>query len=110
MTMRRGFRRGLKATAGVMLVAGGVYTVPALAHAAPVTVVTIQFDDGNADAYQWISGLNNYGFPATYYVNSGTIDTAGHLTWTQLTALSQAGNEIASHTVDHVNIKKLKLA
>jgi polysaccharide deacetylase len=54
--------------------------------------------------------INNHGFPATYYVNSGSIDTAGHLTRTQLTTLSQAGNEIASHTVDHVNIKKLKLA
>jgi hypothetical protein len=32
------------------------------------------------------------------------------MTWAQLTTLSQAGNEIASHTVDHVNIKKLKLA
>jgi hypothetical protein len=33
-----------------------------------------------------------------FYVNSGTIDTAGKLTWAQLTALSQAGCEIASHT------------
>jgi peptidoglycan/xylan/chitin deacetylase (PgdA/CDA1 family) len=35
------------------------------------TVVTIQFDDGNADVYQLFSGLNNHGFPATFYVNSG---------------------------------------
>src|SRR5262249_24807457 len=73
-------------------------------------VVTIQFDDGNADAFLWTSSVNNHGFPATYYVNSGSIDTPGHLTWAQLTALSQAGNEIASHTVDHVDMKKLKLA
>jgi len=75
-----------------------------------LTVVTIQFDDGNADAFQWTGPLNNHGFPATYYVNSGSIDTPGHLTWAQLASLSLAGNEIASHTVDHVNIKKLKLA
>ena len=81
----------------------------ATAHAAPLTVVTIQFDDGYDGAYQWNS-LDTHGFLATFYVNSGSIDTAGHLTWAQLTALSQAGNEIASHTVDHVNIKKLKLA
>ena len=101
--------RRSRVAASVALAAGCLFAVPALAHAAPQTVVTIQFDDGNADAFQWNS-LNNYGFPATYYVNSGSIDTAGHLTWAQLTTLSQAGNEIASHTVDHVNIKKLKLA
>jgi peptidoglycan/xylan/chitin deacetylase (PgdA/CDA1 family) len=110
MPMLRGFRRGLTATAGVMLAAGGVYAVPTIAHAAPVTVVTIQFDDGNADVFQWISGLNNHGFPATFYVNSGTIDTTGHLTWNQLTSLNQAGNDIGSHTIDHVDLKKLKLA
>src|SRR5258708_31927365 len=36
--------------------------------------------------------------------------TAGKLTWARFTTLSQAGNEIASHTVDHVDLKKLKLA
>jgi peptidoglycan/xylan/chitin deacetylase (PgdA/CDA1 family) len=93
-----------------MLAAGGVYAVPTLAHAAPTTVVTIQFDDGNADVFQWISGLNNHGFPATFYVNSGTIGTAGHLTWDQLTSLNTAGNDIGSHTVDHADLKKLKLS
>jgi peptidoglycan/xylan/chitin deacetylase (PgdA/CDA1 family) len=96
--------------ASAAMIAGAMVAVPAAAHAAPVTVVTIQFDDGNADVFQWISGLNNHGFPATFYVNSGTIDTAGHLTWAQLTSLAAAGSEIASHTVDHVDLKKLKLA
>jgi len=96
--------------ASAALAAGCLLAVPALARAAPITVVTIQFDDGNSDTYQWISSLNTHGSHATFYVNSGTIGTAGHLTWAQLTALSQAGNEIGSHTVDHVDIKKLKLA
>jgi len=99
-----------RAVAAVALAVGSLLAVPAIAHAAPLTVVTIQFDDGNADTYQWVTSLNTYGFPATFYVNSGSIDTAGHLTWAQLTALSQAGSEIASHTINHVNIKKLKLA
>jgi peptidoglycan/xylan/chitin deacetylase (PgdA/CDA1 family) len=104
-------RRWLRATAAVSLAAGAAYAVPATAaHAASLTVVTIQFDDGNADVIQWISGLNNHGFPATFYVNSGTIGTAGHLTWDQLTQLNAAGNDIGSHTIDHVNLKKLKLA
>src|SRR5262249_42291070 len=90
---------------------GCVSAVPATAHAAPLTVVTIQFDDGNADTIQWVDGsLNTHGIPATFYVNSGSIGTSGKLTWGQLTTLSSAGNEIASHTVNHVDIKKLKLA
>jgi peptidoglycan/xylan/chitin deacetylase (PgdA/CDA1 family) len=102
--------RQSRAAASVAFAAGCLLAGPAVAQAAPVTVVTVQFDDGNADVYQWISGLNNHGFPATFYINSGTVGTTGHLTWTQLTALSTAGNEIASHTVNHVDIKKLKLA
>jgi peptidoglycan/xylan/chitin deacetylase (PgdA/CDA1 family) len=90
--------------------AGAMVTVPAVAHAAPLTIVTIQFDDGNADVIQWATTLNTHSFPATFYVNSGSIDTTGHLTWANLTTLSTAGNEIASHTVNHVDIKKLKLA
>jgi peptidoglycan/xylan/chitin deacetylase (PgdA/CDA1 family) len=104
-------RRWLRTTAAVTLAAGAAYTVPAAAaHAAAPTVVTIQFDDGNADVIQWVNGLNNHGFAATFYVNSGTIGTAGHLTWADLTTLNTAGNDIGSHTIDHVDIKKLKLA
>ena len=97
--------------ASAALAAGCLIAGPAVARAAPLTVVTVQFDDGNADTIQWIDGsLNTHGFHATWYVNSGTIGTSGHLTWDQLTALSQAGNEIGSHTIDHVDLKKLKLA
>jgi peptidoglycan/xylan/chitin deacetylase (PgdA/CDA1 family) len=102
--------RQSRMVAAAALAAGSLLAGPAIAHAAPLTVVTIQFDDGNADVYQWVSSLSTHGFGATFYVNSGSIETSGHLTWAQLTALSQAGNEIASHTVNHVNIKKLKLA
>lgn len=104
-------RRHVRALAAVLLAAGTAYAIPAIARAAtPLTVVTIQFDDGNADAYQWLGPLNNHGFPATFFVNSGTIGTAGKLTWDQLTSLQAAGNEIGDHTVDHADLKKLKLA
>ena len=104
------FRARQSWVAAAALALGCVSAVPGTAHAAPLTVVTIQFDDGNADTFQWVSSLNTHGFPATFYVNSGSIGSAGKLTWAQLTSLSQAGNEIASHTVDHVDLKKLKLA
>ena len=74
------------------------------------TVVTIQFDDGNANQYTALGLLNTYGMHATFYVNSGVIGDATHMSWAQLTDLATTGNEIASHTVFHTNIKKLKTA
>jgi endoglucanase len=74
------------------------------------TVVTIQFDDGNADQLNALDVLNAHGMHATFYVNSGFIGDATHLSVSDLQTLFTAGNEIAGHTVDHVNIKKLKEA
>jgi peptidoglycan/xylan/chitin deacetylase (PgdA/CDA1 family) len=72
------------------------------------TIVTIQFDDGVADQYQTLGILSAHGMHATFYVNSGFIGDADHMTWDQLTALFNAGNEIGGHTVFHTNVKKLK--
>jgi len=83
--------RRSRVVAVVVLAVGSLFAARAPADAAPLTVVTVQFDDSNADVYQWISSLNNHGFPATFYVNSGNIAAAGKLTWAQLTALSAAG-------------------
>lgn len=76
----------------------------------PQTVVSITFDDGYADQIGTLSILNDHGMHAAYYVNSGSISDSAHLSWQDLADLAAAGNEIAGHTVDHVNIKKLKTA
>jgi peptidoglycan/xylan/chitin deacetylase (PgdA/CDA1 family) len=76
----------------------------------PVTVVTIQFDDGNADQINALAPLQARNMVATFYINSGPLGDLTHLAETDLHALSTAGNEIAGHTIDHVNIKKLKTA
>jgi len=78
------------------------------AYATTTTVVTIQFDDGSADQYQALAILGSHGLHATFYVNSGFVGDATHMTWMQLQDLFAAGNEIAGHTVFHTNIKKLK--
>jgi len=99
------------AVGGLVAAAAAVVTA-APAAAATTTVVTLQFDDGNADQYATLAVLNPHGMHATFFVNSGPI-TAGdpaHLTWAQVQDLYAAGNEIAGHTIDHVNIKKLKTA
>jgi peptidoglycan/xylan/chitin deacetylase (PgdA/CDA1 family) len=82
---------------------------PARAATAP-TVVTIQFDDGVADQYGALALLNAHAMHATFYVNSGPVGDAAHMSWAQLQDLALAGNEIAGHTVTHANLKRLKTA
>jgi peptidoglycan/xylan/chitin deacetylase (PgdA/CDA1 family) len=74
------------------------------------TVVTIQFDDGSADQYAALAMLNAHGMHATFYVNTGFVGDATHMTWTQLSDLHAAGNEIAGHTLTHAHLKHLKTA
>jgi peptidoglycan/xylan/chitin deacetylase (PgdA/CDA1 family) len=91
--------------------AAGVAAVGAApASASTQTVVSIEFDDGNADQLSILPVLNSHGMTATFYVNSGTIGDATHLSWNDLTSLATAGNEIAGHTIDHTDLKKLKTA
>jgi peptidoglycan/xylan/chitin deacetylase (PgdA/CDA1 family) len=80
-----------------------------IAHAAAPTVVTIQFDDGTADQYQAMAILGAHGLHATFYINSGFINTPDHLRWRQVRRLELGGNEIGGHTTYHSNVKKLKL-
>src|SRR5262249_19130169 len=75
-----------------------------------VTVVTIQFDDGNADQLNALPLLQARDMTATFYINSGFIGDATHLSVADLQTLEAAGNEIGGHTIDHANIKKLKTA
>jgi peptidoglycan/xylan/chitin deacetylase (PgdA/CDA1 family) len=74
------------------------------------TVVTIQFDDGNADAYQALAVLNAHGMHATFYINTGFTGDSSHMSWTQLQDLFAAGNDIGGHTLTHTDLKKLKTA
>src|SRR3954454_2785823 len=99
-------------SASLLLGAAPLWTAPAqVAHAAGVTtVVTIGFDDSNADQFQVLKMLEALGMHATFFTNSGFVGTPDHMTWGQLHQLYAAGNEIAGHTVDHANIKKLKTA
>jgi peptidoglycan/xylan/chitin deacetylase (PgdA/CDA1 family) len=94
------------------LIAGGLFLLlnHAKASAAVQTVVTVEFDDGNADQYQALAMLNAHAMHATFYVNTGFIGDSTHLSWSQLQDLFTAGNEIAGHTLTHANLKHLKYA
>jgi Polysaccharide deacetylase len=44
---------------------------------------------------------------ATFFVNSGFVEDSAHMTWEQLRALAAAGNEIAGHTLNPVDLKPM---
>jgi peptidoglycan/xylan/chitin deacetylase (PgdA/CDA1 family) len=75
-----------------------------VARAVSPTIVTLTFDDNLANQYQVRSTLSSHGMHATFFVNSGRIGTSGYLTVSQLQALQGDGNEIAGHTVHHVDL------
>ena len=82
---------------------------PARAATAP-TVVTIGFDDGTAEQLDALPILQAHGMAATFFVNTGSIGDAEHLSWGNLKTLYDAGNEIAGHTVHHTNLAPLTTA
>jgi peptidoglycan/xylan/chitin deacetylase (PgdA/CDA1 family) len=68
------------------------------------TLVSLTFDDGNADNYPVAAVLKQYGMHATFYIPSGLVGSKGFMTWDQLQTLQNDGNEIGGHTLDHIKL------
>src|SRR5205809_4685720 len=72
--------------------------------AAGSTVVSLTFDDSLASQYQTDPMLAARSMHGTFYVNSGRVDQGGYLTKAQLLTLQSDANEIAGHTVNHLDL------
>lgn len=72
--------------------------------ASPTTVVSLTYDDGNADQLLVQPAMRAAGLVGTYYVASGLVDTPSYMTRAEVTALAAAGNEIGGHTVNHLDL------
>ena len=74
-----------------------------LAKASPTSgVVTIVLDDGkNSQFSNAFPLMQEQGFVGTYYIITNNVGTAGYMNMSNLHALQNAGNEIASHSADH---------
>ncbi len=68
------------------------------------TIVSITFDDGTADQLLAWDALQKYQMHGTFYIITDQIGQPGYLTLEQLQALQADGNEIGSHTIDHVRL------
>jgi peptidoglycan/xylan/chitin deacetylase (PgdA/CDA1 family) len=88
----------------------GTSATAATAAGPSKTVVSMTFDDGDADNFAVAAILKQYGLHATWYIPSGLVGRPAYMTWEQLQALQNDGNEIGGHGLDHVNIGDLSAA
>jgi peptidoglycan/xylan/chitin deacetylase (PgdA/CDA1 family) len=93
----------------LLVAAGGMAAIPAVAVAGSATVVSLNFDDGNYSEYTLgeQDALQPAGVNATFYINSGTIGLSKRMTWSQVQSLAAAGNDIGGKTVDGYNLTTL---
>ncbi|HEV8653488.1 MAG TPA: polysaccharide deacetylase family protein [Actinomycetes bacterium] len=111
LQLRSRIRLWLAATGALAVFLSGWAVSPTPAAAATAsTVVTIGFDDGTTDQLGALPILQAHGMTATFFVNSASVGDAEHLSWADLHTLFDAGNEIAGHTLHHVNLTPLTAA
>jgi peptidoglycan/xylan/chitin deacetylase (PgdA/CDA1 family) len=99
----------------LLIVLAGCNPKPAISSSAPSkentafknTVVSLTFDDGDADNYSVRSVLAEKNLHATFYVVSGFTNSNGYMTDDQLRDLYNDGNEIGGHTLSHVNLENV---
>jgi peptidoglycan/xylan/chitin deacetylase (PgdA/CDA1 family) len=89
---------------GVAAASCALLALPSQGVAAGPTVVSLTFDDTLSNQYQTGSMLAARGMHGTFYVNSSRVDQAGYMTKAQLLDLQSHGNEIAGHTVNHLDL------
>jgi peptidoglycan/xylan/chitin deacetylase (PgdA/CDA1 family) len=111
---RRG-HRGRRVATVVFSVCGALaglaVAVPPAAAATP-TLVALTFDNNTMSQYTlgYQQALQPHGVNATFYVNSGTVSSGTStksMSWSQLSALAAAGNEIGGKTVDGTSLTTL---
>ncbi len=74
----------------------------------PAKPVVITFDDGNYDQYQnAIPILQQYNYPAMFFVFTKAVGGLGSMTWAMLHNLLAAGMEIGSHALSHSRLSAL---
>ena len=72
------------------------------------TVVSLTFDDGDADNYLARSVLAENDLHATFYIVSGFTGSDGYMTEQQLQDLYEDGNEIGGHTLSHIKLTEVR--
>ena len=96
--MRRGLAILFALTLGWALTTG-------VSTAAADTIVSLTFDDGNADQLAAQPILADHGMDGTFYIITDRVSNRpGVFTWDDIASLYADGNEIGGHTINHVSL------
>ncbi len=90
---------------GMMVVVGGASP----ANAATGTIVSLTFDDSNADQLPAAQYMTSKGMKGTFFMNSGFIGAPNYLTLANVQSMVAAGHEIAGHTISHPDLAALSI-
>lgn len=91
----------------VAVVAGWAGVLPTANAAASPTVVSLTFDDGDADQMAAEQTMKANGLVGTFFITTGWTGAAGYLTRQQLETIQADGNEIGGHTVTHADLTQV---
>lgn len=98
------------ATCGLCVAVALLALAPAApAEAAPATVVSLTFDDGNADQMNAVAIMQKAGVKGTFYIISGLVGAPAYMTRANLNTIAAAGSEIGGHTVSHPELTTVSL-
>ena len=91
------------------LQSAGIETLPLHDALTPhARAVVLTFDDGKQDALtRVLPALRRRGMRAAFFIPTALVGQPGYLTWDGVRALSAAGMEIGSHSVDHARLADL---
>lgn len=105
----RKYRAWVRVVLPVILAIAWVPLIGQATSAATSIVVSLNFDNNAANQYTlgFQDALQPAGVNATFYINSGTIGTSNKLSWSQVSSLAAAGNDIGGKTVDGTNLTTL---
>lgn len=84
-----------------------LYDYLAFGKPLPPKPVLLSFDDSEEEHYTIaLQEMKKYGFKGVFFIMTVTMNRPGYMTKEQIKGLSDEGNEIASHTWNHHNVKK----
>ncbi|MEW1820414.1 fibronectin type III domain-containing protein, partial [Arthrobacter sp. NPDC080031] len=92
----------------LLLIGFSIVYINVPAHAAlPKTIVSLTFDDGNADQLPAEQLLKSLGLHGTFFITTSWIDNPSWLTRANLNSIAADGNEIGGHTITHPDLTTL---
>ncbi len=77
------------------------------APASADTIVSLTFDDGNANQLAAKEILADHEMRATFYIITGRVGNPGVFTWDDIASLHSDGNEMGGHTSNHQSLTAL---